>query len=189
LVAELEIFWLQNGAAGVAFSPIVAFGENSSKPHYHPQDRPLREDDAVLIDIGVTLDHYHSDMTRVLLPKDPDPKMVEIYAVVKEAQKRALALCKPKSVVADLDAAARDYITECGYGDHFVHSLGHGIGLEVHEAPRLYKEGADVDLRLEAGMAITIEPGIYLPGIGGVRIEDTVVITNEGHINLTNSPK
>jgi Xaa-Pro aminopeptidase len=188
MVVELEIFWKRAGGSGVAFSPIVAFGENSSKPHYHPSDRVLAPNEAVLIDIGVTLDHYHSDMTRVYFFGKPDPKVEEIYAIVKEAQARALQLCKPATSIRDLDAAARDYITEKGFGEQFVHSLGHGIGLEVHEAPRVYKEGPDVDLQLQPGMVITIEPGIYLPGLGGVRIEDTVVITESGHLNLTNCP-
>ena len=189
MVVELEIFWRRAGGSGVAFSPIIAFGENSSKPHYHPSDRQLQENDAVLIDIGVTLDHYHSDMTRVFFFGETDPKMEEIYAVVKEAQARALALCKPGVSMKELDLAARDYITEKGFGEAFVHSLGHGIGLEVHEAPRVSSKGGDADMKLAAGMAITVEPGVYLPGVGGVRIEDTVVITTDGYINLTKCPK
>ncbi len=186
---ELEVFWRRKGGSAVAFSPIIAFGENSSKPHYHPVDRSLRKNEAVLIDIGVTLDHYHSDMTRVFFFGNPDPKMEEIYEIVKEAQARALALCKPGVTCRELDLAARDYINQKGFGEFFAHGLGHGIGLQVHEPPRIHSKGSDADFKLEAGMVITVEPGIYLPSFGGVRIEDTVIITPNGHRNLTNCPK
>lgn len=188
MVVELEIFWKREGGSGAAFSPIVAFGENSSKPHYHPSNRALKSGDVVLIDIGVKLDHYNSDMTRIFFFGHPDPKVEKIYAIVKEAQARALALCRPGVRLKELDLAARDYIAEQGYGKEFVHSLGHGLGLEVHEFPRIHSKGKDADCSLEEGMVITIEPGIYLPGIGGIRLEDSVVITKEGYLNLTNIP-
>jgi len=189
VAVELEVFWRRKGGSSVAFSPIIAFGESSSKPHYHPTDRPLRKNEAVLIDIGVTLDHYHSDMTRVYFFGKPHPKMEEIYEIVKEAQARALALCKPGVTCRELDLAARDFITEKGFGEFFAHGLGHGIGLQVHEPPRIHSKGSDADFKLQAGMVITVEPGIYLPSIGGIRIEDTVIITPNGHRNLTNCPK
>lgn len=184
---ELEIFWKRCGAKGVAFDPIIAFGPNSAIPHYRAGNNRLQKGQTVLIDIGVNLDQYHSDMTRVLFFGDPDPKLVEIYEVVRRAQERALKRCHPGTLIGDLDKEAREEIANAGYGEYFTHSLGHGVGLEIHETPFLRSKA--VDQRLEAGMVITIEPGIYLPGFGGVRIEDTVVITKDSHENLTNRPK
>lgn len=188
MVVELEIFWKRSGGSDAAFSPIIAFGENSSKPHYHASNRRLRSGDVVLIDIGVTLEHYHSDMTRVFFFGMPDPEIEKIYNVVKEAQARAIKACRPGIEVGELDLVARDYITQEGYGGRFIHSLGHGLGLEVHEFPRIHHKGRDRGCKLQPGMVITIEPGIYLPKVGGVRLEDTLLITEEGFCNLTNSP-
>ncbi len=134
----------------------------------------------VLIDIGVTLNHYHSDMTRVVFFGEPDPKMKEIYEIVKGAQEAALKICKPGTRAGDLDMEARIWITDRGYGENFNHGLGHGIGLEVHELPVIRSASQYGALVLQPGMAITVEPGIYLPKLGGVRIEDTVIITEEG---------
>lgn len=185
LALELEIFWKKRGAQKLAFDPIIAFGPNSSMPHYRAGETKLENNMPVLIDIGVTKKYYHSDMTRVLFFGQPNPKITEIYDIVEEAKKRALILCKPGIRVGDLDVAAREYITSKGYGDKFTHSLGHGIGLDVHEMPRIRTQGLYSDMILQPGMVITIEPGIYLPGIGGVRLEDTVVINEQGHENLT----
>lgn len=185
LALELEIFWRKRGAQKLAFEPIIAFGANSSMPHYHAGVARLQNNSSVLIDIGVTRKYYHSDMTRVLFYGEPKAKIKEIYAIVDEAKNRALELCKPGTPIGDLDAAARGYITSKGYGEHFNHSLGHGIGLDVHEVPRIRSQGPYSDRPLEAGMVITIEPGIYLPGIGGVRLEDTIVINQSGYENLT----
>lgn len=187
LAVELEIFWKRQGSQAVAFEPIIAFGTNSSMPHYRAGKTCLKRGDCVLIDIGVNLAHYHSDMTRVVFFGDPNPKLIEIYGIVREAQKKALEICRPGTLINDLDAAARSYIASRGYGEFFTHSLGHGLGLEIHESPLLRKTPAH--LELQAGMAITIEPGIYIPDLGGVRIEDTVIITPEGHENLTNLSK
>lgn len=184
---ELEIFWKRKGSKGLAFESIIAFGPNSSMPHYRPQDVKLKKGQPVLIDIGVNLDDYNSDMTRVVFFGKPQPKMVEIYNIVLEAQKAALALCKPGTLISDLDKAARDLITSRGYGKNFTHSLGHGVGLEIHEEPTLRAQ--PTKQRLVPGMIITIEPGIYLSDIGGVRIEDTVAITEKGHINLSSPSK
>ncbi|MFN0065142.1 MAG: M24 family metallopeptidase [Chlamydiales bacterium] len=186
LAIELEVFWKREGARHIGFDPIIAFGANSSKPHYRSGARRLAQGDIVLIDLGVVLDHYHSDMTRVHFFGDPAPEMKQIYAIVKEAQARALATCAPGVEIKRVDLAARNYIAERGFGEQFIHSLGHGLGLEVHESPRLFHEGKFAQKKLEPGMVLTIEPGIYLPGKGGVRLEDTVVITKNGYHNLTN---
>jgi Xaa-Pro aminopeptidase len=186
---ELEIFWKRKGSKGLAFDPIIAFGPNSSMPHYRAGNVSLKQGDAVLIDIGVNWKHYHSDMTRVVFFGQPDPKINQIYQIVKKAQELSLQLCKPKTTIAQLDDAARGYITSQGFGDQFTHNLGHGVGLEIHEAPGLRNISPQGDVLLKPGMVITIEPGIYLSDVGGVRIEDTVVITDEGHENLTKRSK
>lgn len=185
VATELEIFWKRKGAKGVAFDPIIAFGANSSMPHHRAGSATLKQGDAVLIDIGVLFHRYHSDMTRVIYFGEPLPKMLEIHAIVLEAQQRALQLCKPGTTLAELDVAARGWIAEKGFGDTFKHGLGHGVGLEIHELPSIRQKMVPDQTPLVPGMVITIEPGIYLPGIGGVRIEDTVVITEQGHENLT----
>lgn len=181
LAIELEIFWKRKGGQGLAFEPIIAFGANSAMPHYRASNVRLEPDMPVLIDIGVKWNGYHSDMTRTFFWGRPTAIMQEIYDVVQEAQSRALALCQPGTLIGDLDSAARDYIASKGYGENFLHSLGHGVGLEIHEWPLIRKKEPYQNLPLEEGMVITIEPGIYLPGVGGVRIEDTIAITATGH--------
>jgi Xaa-Pro aminopeptidase len=185
LALELEMFWRKNGAQGVAFDPIIAFGMHSSMPHYRAGSQSLQKGMVVLIDIGVRYQDYHSDMTRTLFFGDPDPQLLPIYSIVKKAQELALELCRPGVQVGEIDRSAREYIKQMGYADFFKHSLGHGIGLEVHEAPFLKQKAPDGERRLEVGMVITVEPGIYLPRLGGVRIEDTIAITADGHENLT----
>lgn len=182
---ELEMFWKKKGGRKVSFDPIIAFGQNSSKPHYRAGNTVLQEGMPVLIDIGVTLNHYHSDMTRVIFFGQVERIIKEIYEIVKKAKEAALALCKPGVKIGDLDEAARNIITKCGYGEFFTHSLGHGVGLEIHEAPFLRNRSPFKDRQLEPGMVITIEPGIYLPNVGGVRLEDTIAITQDGYENLT----
>jgi len=189
VVRELIIYWRKNNADGLAFDPIVAFGSSSSMPHYHPKKKKLEKGMPILLDIGVKLDHYYSDMTRVVFLGEPDSKMKEIYEIVKGAQEAALKLCKPGTRVGDLDMEARIWISDRGYGKNFSHGLGHGIGLDVHELPVIRSATKYDSVVLQPGMAITVEPGIYLPQIGGVRIEDTVVITKDGHRNLTNRSK
>lgn len=189
VAVELEIFWKRRGSKALAFSPIIAFGAGSSMPHYRTGNVPLRKGDTVLLDIGVNLKHYHSDMTRVLFFGEPVPQMKEIYEIVRQAQEAALDICVPGTTIGDLDDAARNLIAEAGYGDRFTHGLGHGVGLEIHELPVIRNRPPFNAIKLEPGMVITIEPGIYLPDIGGVRIEDTVVITETGHENLTQRPK
>lgn len=185
VATELEIFWKRHGSKGVAFDPTIAFGSNSSMPHYRAGFSRLRKGDNVLIDIGVNYQHYHSDMTRVVYFGEPDLRLITIHEIVRKAQKAALDLCRPDITVGSLDAAARDFIASFGYKDQFIHSLGHGVGLEIHEYPILRNTPQCCGIQLKPGMVITIEPGIYLPGVGGVRLEDTIVITEDGYKNLT----
>jgi Xaa-Pro aminopeptidase len=188
IATKLEIFWKMKGSKSIAFEPIIAFGANSARPHHRAGSTALKASDVVLIDIGVNYKHYHSDMTRMAYFGFPKEEVVEILAIVAEAQQRALNLCRPGTTLADLDDAARDYIKEMGYGENFTHSLGHGVGLDIHEYPTIRNAAPFSKIPLEPGMVITIEPGIYLPGAFGVRIEDTIVITDEGYINLTERP-
>jgi Xaa-Pro aminopeptidase len=186
LALSLEFFWKKRGAKKLAFEPIIAFGINSSMPHYRAGTTQLKKGMSVLIDIGVVWQHYHSDMTRVLFFEgNSNPIMEQIFKIIQEAQQRALAISKPGTRIGDLDATARDWIHLHGYGPYFTHGLGHGLGLEIHEPPTLRANGAHKEMLLQPGMVITIEPGIYLPDIGGVRLEETVLITSEGHEILT----
>lgn len=183
---ELEIFWKRRGSKGLAFEPIIAFGKNSSMPHYRAGEAKLRKGDVVLIDIGVNYHHYHSDMTRVVFFDEASTKMLKIYSIVQQAQSAALKLCRPGTTLGDLDSAARNVIVAEKYGERFTHSLGHGVGLDIHEYPTVRNSPHIKDIQLEVGMVITIEPGIYVPDLGGVRLEDTVEITADGYKNLTN---
>ncbi len=189
LAQDLQLFWIRQGGQQLAFEPIIAFGASTSRPHYRAGKQRLVKGQPVLIDIGVTLNSYHSDMTRVVFFGEPAPKMLEIYNIVLEAQQAALDLCRPGTRVGALDDAARSLITKEGYGEIFSHSLGHGIGLEVHEIPTLRNKPPHESQELLPGMVITIEPGIYLPGVGGVRIEDTIIITDSGFEDLTQRSK
>lgn len=184
LAKEFEIFCLQNGASGLSFEPIIAFGANSAMPHYRAGYCKLKKGDIVLIDIGVVVDGYASDMTRVLYFGKPNPRLVHMESVVRAAHAAALKLCKPGTRIGKLDEAARKVMRKANLEQLYVHSLGHGIGLETHEFPRIRYNGEDKNTILEAGMAITIEPGLYLEGVGGVRHEDTIVITKTGFHNL-----
>ena len=188
LALELEIFWRKEGGQKLAFEAIIAVGENSSQPHYHPGKRVLKHGEPVLIDIGVVSGHYHSDMTRVVFCGAVDKKIEEIYDVVYRAQKMALELCRPGVLVGEVDRAARRVIDEAGYGDYFPHSLGHGVGLEIHELPFLKSTSPYGEVKLAEGMVITIEPGIYLPKVGGVRLEEMIAITSDGYENLLGTP-
>lgn len=178
-----EIYCLENGAEGMAFEPIVAFGKNTAYPHYRPGSVCLKKGDSVLIDIGVIVEHYHSDMTRTFFFGTPDPRLVMFHAVVKEAHDAALKLCRPGTKVGDLDKAATAVIEKAGLKEYLAHSLGHGVGLEIHEFPRLKYKGVDGSTLLKEGMVITIEPGLYWEGVGGCRYEDTIVITRKGYEN------
>lgn len=185
---ELEIFWKRHGSKGVAFDPIIAFGTNSSMPHYRAGTKKLSKGDIVLVDIGVNYKHYHSDMTRIAFYGKPNPLLLQIHKIVEDAQKAALKICRPGTTLGSLDDAARNIIAKSGYGPQFTHSLGHGVGLDIHEFPTIRNAPPYGQTPLAPGMVITIEPGIYLPGIGGIRIEDTVVITKDGYKDLTRRP-
>ena len=188
----LDSYVRRAGGDGMAFPPIVGVGDRSALPHSTLSQRRLDESPFVLVDWGARLGLYHSDLTRVLWsPGGPPRRSVEsslekMYTVVLQAQTRAIAAVRPGVSVKEVDAAARGFIADSGYGDYFTHGLGHGIGLEVHEAPAVRSNSDDV---LAAGMVLTIEPGIYLPGFAGVRIEDDILVTPDGAEILTSVPK
>ncbi len=184
LAREFAIFCLKNGADGLSFDPIIAFGVNTCYPHHKSGQAKLKKNDIVLMDLGVTLNHYCSDMTRTFFFKEKDPELNRIYSVVEKAQKKALRLCKPGIFIGDLDKAAREEMKKSNLEAFFPHSLGHGIGLEIHEYPRIKWDSESRDIVLECGMVFTVEPGIYLPEKGGVRYEDTIVITEHGYDNF-----
>lgn len=185
IAQKLKIFWLENGSDGPSFEPIVAFGVHTACPHHRPTDKKLKKGDIVLFDLGANLHKYASDMTRVLFFGKPNSSLISIYEIVHEAHEKALSLCKPGESIFKLDTAARKIISKAGFADQFPHSLGHGIGLEVHEAPLMPRKKPSAAADLEPGMALTIEPGVYVPGSGGVRIEDTIIITKSGYESIT----
>jgi len=182
---ELEKAVRAHGGEGLGFSTIVGAGENGARPHHTVTDRPIRAGEPVVIDMGARYEGYSGDLTRTIVVGEPDDQFRRIYDVVLRAMRHAEEVARPGMTSGDLDAAARGVIAEAGYGDAFLHGLGHGIGLQVHEAPSARKEGNDV---FAAGMSLTIEPGVYLPDWGGVRIEDLVIFTPTGIINLTDAP-
>lgn len=185
--AKLEYEFKRRGAQGASFAPIVLFGSRSSLPHGMPGDRQLAPGDIVLLDLGCILDSYCSDLTRTFVFANiPGTWFDDIYGITEAAQRAALAAVRSGVPCKEVDAVARDMIRDAGYGDAFGHGLGHGVGLEIHEAPRLNMQSEAV---LESGMIITIEPGIYLAGQGGVRIEDLAVVTDAGCEVFTRSPK
>jgi len=186
IAVELEFFFMASGGDKAAFDPLVAFGPHSSVPHHRTGRRKLRDTDAVLIDWGVRVGGYSSDLTRTLLPPRMPRRTKAIYQVVLEAQRAALERIRPGAKLSAPDKAARDVIEAAGYGRRFTHSLGHGIGLEVHEHPALSSRAEGT---LRAGMVVTVEPGIYLPGTVGVRIEDDVLVTARGHEVLSRLPR
>jgi Xaa-Pro aminopeptidase len=166
LAWRIEQLMREAGAEAISFPPIVASGPGAAMPHAVVSDRQLGESETIIIDLGARLDHYCSDMTRTLIFGEPDNKAREVYGIVREAQLRAMAAVRAGIPSSEVDRVARDYITLAGYGDNFGHGLGHGIGLAVHEKPGFGKSSSMV---LEEDMVVTIEPGIYLPGWGGVR--------------------
>jgi Xaa-Pro aminopeptidase len=183
---ELEIRLRRLGADGPAFDPVVAFGEHAAEPHHHPGDRELRRGDLVVLDFGGRIEGYHSDMTRTVVLGTASARQREVYQLVRQAQEAGLAALRHGVRGGEVDHACRQVITEAGFGDAFSHPSGHGIGLEIHEAPWVRPGGSG---RIAAGTPVTVEPGVYLPGFGGVRIEDLAVVRPDGHELLTTAPK
>ena len=183
---ELERQIRHFGGEGCSFPPIVAVGARAALPHAVPGPRTIGEKPFLLIDWGATFDEYCSDLTRMMVAGRIPPKLARIYEVVLQAQLAAIDRIKPGVMLEDVDQAARRVIEDAGQAKHFTHALGHGIGLEIHEAPRV---AAGQSRPLRPGMVITVEPGIYLRGWGGVRIEDDVLVTRTGHEVLTSLPK
>ncbi len=187
VAAKIEYEFKRRGASGTSFNSIVLFGANSSLPHGVPGERKLELGDIVLIDMGCRRDGYCSDLTRTFVFSSiPGPWFEEIYALTRRAQQAALDAIRPGVTGREVDAAARGIIAGGGHGDRFGHGLGHGVGIEIHEEPRLNMRS---DTVLEAGMVVTVEPGIYLPDRGGVRIEDLVLVTETGCEVFTKTPK
>lgn len=182
LAAELDYRLRRAGSRGVAFETIVAAGPRSALPHARPTERPVREGDLLLVDFGARVDGYCSDMTRVFCLGPAAPWQARLHGSVRRAQEAALSAVRPGAGVAEVDAAAREALDEAGLSEHFGHSTGHGLGLEVHEAPSLSGRS---EAELREGEVITVEPGAYLSGRGGARLEDDVVVRPGGPERLT----
>lgn len=182
LAADLEHLMRLGGADKPAFETIVAAGSNAALPHYRPANRRIKRGEQILIDWGASLNGYCSDLTRVVFAGKISPLMESVYAVVLSAQREAIDAIRPGKRCRQIDAVARKIIDDDGYGNNFLHSLGHGLGRDVHEAPPL---GAISETILRAGMIVTVEPGIYLPGVGGVRIEDDILVKTGGREKLS----
>ncbi len=189
LAWQLEMTMREAGADGMAFSVIVASGPNSALPHYATGERPLQPNDPIIIDMGAMLNGYRSDMTRsFFLGSEPTEQFWDVYNLVLEAQTAVIQTAKPGMSNKSVDAIARDIISNGGHSDHFGHGLGHGVGLDIHEEPFLSTRSTD-DEFLTIGMTVTVEPGIYIPGWGGVRIEDLCVVGETGLERLSHCPK
>lgn len=178
--------WEDMGAEGHSFDPIIGYGANAADPHHEMDNSIVKEGDSVVIDIGCKMNSYCSDMTRTVFYKSVSDHSREVYEIVKEANRRGIEKVKPGVRFCDIDAAARDYITEKGYGKYFTHRLGHSIGIEVHDFGDVSSVNADI---VQVGQIFSIEPGIYLPGDVGVRIEDLVIVTEDGCEVINNYTK
>ncbi|MGI6182069.1 MAG: aminopeptidase P family protein [Agathobaculum sp.] len=186
IAARLTYLMLHYGAENMSFDPIVVSGTNSSKPHGVPGDKAIASGDFVTMDFGCIVEGYCSDMTRTVAVGHATDEMQQVYDTVLNAQLAGIARCKAGVLGSDVDGAARRVIEQAGYGDAFGHGFGHGVGLEIHEAPVASPRG---EAPLPAGSVVTAEPGIYLPGKFGVRIEDMLYVIEDGCINLTEAPK
>ncbi len=183
---ELEVAMRRRGAEAVSFPPIVAAGPHGALPHAEPRDVAIGPDTLVVVDWGAQLDGYASDCTRTFATGELDGQAREVYDLVLRAQEEALAAVRPGPTGREVDAVARERIAAGGHGQHFGHGVGHGVGLEVHEGPRLSTRG---ETPLVAGHVVTVEPGVYVPGAIGVRIEDLVAVTEDGHQVFSSLPK
>ena len=186
IVAEIEYQLKKQGVSKMSFDTLILFGDNAANPHGNPGSLQLRNHDLALFDLGVVWKGYCSDATRTVAFKEPTAKQREVYNVVLQAQLAAQNAVKPGITAQELDAIARNVITEAGYGDYFTHRLGHGIGTTVHEFPSIVEGNSMV---LKEGMCFSIEPGIYIPNEVGVRIEDCVYVTKDGCQSFTQTPK
>jgi Xaa-Pro aminopeptidase len=184
---EVERYLRTHGAEGTSFNSIVASGPNASMPHAIPTDRQFQMGEPIKIDIGALKDGYCSDMTRTVCIGPAPERLKEIYGIVLEAQEKAEREMRPGMTGTEVDALSREVIVQAGFGDQFSHSTGHGIGLEVHEPP--WVSPLRGDIVLQPGMVFSVEPGIYIPGWGGVRIEDLVAMEESGARVLSGSPK
>ncbi len=183
LARRLEQLFGERGGDDRAFATIVASGPNSAIPHHRPGDRPLERGDLLVIDAGACVGGYHADMTRTfVVGTDPTEEQSRLHAAVRDAQQRAMEACAVGVAAVELDAAARGVLRDAGLEDRFTHGLGHGVGLQIHEAPGISQRAVG---SIQADMAFTVEPGVYLPGLGGVRIEDTLVVDDTGPRVLT----
>lgn len=180
IALKLEMFFRKEGAEKVSFDPIVAFGPNSANPHYSPGKVKLKKNDIVLIDSGCVYEGYCSDMTRTYLMGKVSPKLQKIHAYVETIQQSAIEMCAPGVALKKVDQAVKSYFKEHQVQELFIHGLGHGVGIEIHEEPRYTSKG-----KMQEGMVLTVEPGLYIDGLGGVRIEDTIVLTSKGYEILT----
>ena len=185
VAAEIEGAMRRNGSSGTAFETIVASGVRSAFPHGGCTDRRMRKGDLVVVDIGATYQYYCSDMTRTITAGKPSAKQKKMYEIVRLAQDKAFQAVKPKAKAKDIDAISRKVINDAGYDEYYVHGLGHGVGLEVHEPPTLNSTSKD---KLTVGNVVTIEPGIYVVDFGGIRIEDTVLVQKGEGEKLTRGP-
>ena len=185
VAAEIEYAMRKHGSYGTAFDTAVSSGPASAFPHGGCTEREIRTGEPVVVDFGAVYQAYRSDMTRTLVAGKPSDKQVELHAIVKKAQEEAFASIKPNAMTRNVDAVARKIIEEAGYAECFVHGLGHGVGLDIHEPPTLNSASKE---RLQVGNVVTDEPGIYLPNYGGVRIEDTVLVLKDGVEKLTKGP-
>ena len=186
IALELDFYMLSHGAEAVSFETIAVTGAKSSMPHGVPDETVVKNGDFITMDFGAVCKGYHSDMTRTVAVGEVTEEQKTVYETVLKAQKKALSVLKKGLPCSEADKAARDIIDNAGYGDYFGHSTGHGVGVEIHENPTLAPKSTDI---LEIGDVVTVEPGIYLPGKFGVRIEDMALITENGYENLTSSPK
>ena len=183
---ELDYYMLSHGAEALSFDTIALSGANTSLPHGVPSDKRVEQGDFVLLDFGAVVDGWHSDMTRTFCVGEPGDEMKQVYEIVLQAQLAGIAAVRAGISGKELDAVARKIITDNGYGRCFGHSLGHGVGMEIHESPYASPSVSDI---INEGAVVTVEPGIYLEGKFGVRIEDFVIVTKDGCINMTEAPK